>query len=79
MMEPPPPAIIGLTTERMPRKVPIWLIRITRSYCASVVSASAEKNKMPALFTKTSTPPRFCTTSSTTAVQSSSLDTSRRR
>ena len=30
-IEPPPPAVIGAITDRIPRKTPVWLTATTRS------------------------------------------------
>src|SRR5262245_28289605 len=76
-IEPPPARRIGSTAAFMPRKVPVWLTRTTRSKSASSVSSRAAMCRTAALLTSTSSFPNSATASSTACFQASSRVTSR--
>src|SRR5215469_14675698 len=77
-IEPPPDCFIASTACFVPRNTPREFTAISRSH-ASVSSMSATALPlMPALLTRISSLPCFCTVAATTAFQSSSFVTSRR-
>ena len=77
-IDPPPACFIASTACLVPRNTPREFTAISWSH-ASVSSMSVTALPlMPALFTRMSSFPYFCTVASTTAFQSSSLVTSRR-
>ncbi len=77
MILPPPPwAIICLAASWVPKNALLRFTAITFSNWSSVVSSTEDRVSMPALFTMTSSRPKFETAASISRCRSSTLETS---
>jgi hypothetical protein len=75
-IEPWPEVSSASANVRMPRRTPVWLTASVRSQVSSGMSAIMPGTKIPALFTRTSTPPNSARTRSRIRSQASVEDTS---
>src|SRR5271154_6439871 len=73
----PPRDRIAATAVFIPNQTPFWLILTIESHSSSLVSSSPDILKMPALLTRTSSPPNVLMHASTAACQSAARVTSR--
>src|ERR1700722_11353144 len=77
-IDPPPVCFIASTACLVPRNTPREFTAISLSQASLSSMSDTALPLMPALFTRMSSLPYFCTVASTTAFQSASLVTSRR-